>query len=162
MFCMTNMKGSGLWLMLLLLAGVALIKTISDRYEEIVGSLMSSNIEYLVTDGEIIISRSKSGYKYINNYEILYIYSVDDEWYESDVVNFLGDYSSVDKYLTRYPKGKVVSVYYDSSCPSLSVLEPNKVGYSHFYLPLFLIIVFVHSAYMIFKSWNSRRSSGLE
>ena len=141
------MKIKYLWLTIAFLSLFVLAKTLIARGDEIIGIVMSWKIQYKETEGEIVLSTTKSGYKFIREYNIIYVYMIDGELYNSSVINYMADYSNVDKYLTEYPEGKKIKVYYDSDNPRFSVLEPNKKSYSLFVLPTFLFFIFAFSIF---------------
>lgn len=140
------------WLTIVLLSFFVLAKTLIERGNEIVGFVKSSKIQYIETEGEIVLSDIKPGYKFIKEYNIIYVYMIDGELYSSSVINFMAEYSKVDKYLSKYPKGKKVKVYYDSNNPRFSVLEPTKKRYSLFALPVLLFFLFMFSMYSFLSS----------
>jgi hypothetical protein len=81
-----------------------------------------------------IVTQSKTYWKSKGwHYEIWYEYSVDGNIYKSDRVSY-GHTGSSDKsfaldYVSKYPVGKSVVVYYDAIDPNKSVLEPDVYNY---------------------------------
>lgn len=141
------------WLALSFLAFIGFTKVVVDRFDIMRGVLFSSYIEFKTTEGEIMQSKSRSGYKYVREYDIVYVYSVNGTLYDSRVVDFLGDYTEVSRYLSKYKKGDKVSVYYDQNNPRFSVLDPNKKSYSVFILPFIMLLLSVISTlYALFYS----------
>lgn len=72
--------------------------------------------------------------KSARGYRIKYSYIVNGQEYTSSLVNFSRNYEGVAyKYHHRYPVGAEVVVFYDSSDPSVSVLEKEPIGIGVFF-----------------------------
>lgn len=123
-------------ILLIMFCGLSIVFV--TNYSIIKGTIFSDYIEFEVVGGEIKksltrIQRGKgSSYK---KYSIEYEYVVNGVIYHSDVVTFSSKKNG-EEYVKKYPVGKIVSVYYQKSSPSFSVLEPNIRE------PLILIIPF--------------------
>jgi len=159
------------WLSLYLLAalGFAVCFIIGDWFP-IFGTLFISPSSLLKTTGVIYKSNAdilqggedsaglvRGQHFKICHYKIYYSFSIDGKIYRSRRINFLSaNYLScneVKEYVKKYYVGKSVNVYYMSSSPWISVLEPqNKINFSDYLLPnfslpygivLFIIIPFL-------------------
>ena len=81
------------------------------------------------TTGEIARSEKKSFGIYRKAfYDIRYSYTVDNMSYIGSQINYNTKTSDVAKTLKKYPTGKQVTVYYDSSSPHFSILEKSTLG----------------------------------
>lgn len=86
--------------------------------------------------------------------EVTYRYTVNDQWYAGDTVNF-GQYGSGNRshaqgIVDRYPSGQRITVYYNPDSPGTAVLEPGLTWSSYLVLGIglcfagvpFLILIF--------------------
>ena len=77
-----------------------------------------------------------------STYDIKYSYIVADTAYTSNQINFLSNGSkSASETARRYPVDKIVTVYYDTSNPSFSVLEVTHLEFA-VWLQLIAAILF--------------------
>ncbi len=90
----------------------------SELWPSVSGEIIISEIESYTNHGERLYSA-----------DIHYSYMVEGEEYNgAGITNADAStsvQSSVKKDLKRYPKGKIVDVYYDPDFPEISVLEPG-------------------------------------
>ncbi len=113
---------------LFMFAGYATYKYITNPLEE---EAKASELWPSVS-GEIIISEIESHTSHgerLYSANIHYFYTVDGKKYSgSGITNTDAStsvQSSVKKDLKKYPRGKIVEVYYDPEFPEISVLEPG-------------------------------------
>lgn len=79
---------------------------------------------------------------------MLYTYEIDGRTLTGNHVGFgememMSDRDDADRVARRYPKGKVVDVYYDPATPRISVLEPGvRPGtYNELIIPAVLVLM---------------------
>jgi len=160
--------------MTLLWAGVGMLAAslwlVLQNWQDIKGSFFSDIATFRSAEGKVVSSSTYTSTrkrKTYHHYSIEYEYVVNGKNYRSDEITFNDNYSLdqefAQTYITKYPVGKKVTVYYDPHDPSFSVLEPEKNGDSGLGL-LFLAfstLVFVLSiAYLlIIKVFFHKKSS---
>jgi hypothetical protein len=116
-----------------------LLFVIAIRFDDIKGTFNDS-ISYLTTRGTITSSSVRGSWTrgVYYHYDIRYEYYVAQKRYESNKITFsytgAKDKKFAEEYITEYPIGKEVTVYYDSDNPSFSVLEPSIMDTHSFYL----------------------------
>ena len=113
------------------------------RFDDIRGSFLLNTIEFNETTGKINTSDISHGSKPRFRFNIKYEYQVNSKSYESSRIGFgfkgSDKKESVDLIVSRYPIGQQVTVYFDKSNPSFSVLEPernNRFGF------IFLMVLY--------------------
>lgn len=115
------------------------------RFEDIRGSFFLNTIEFITTTGQISKSDISHGSKPRFRFNIKYQYQVAGQTYESTRVGFgfkgSDKKESVDLIINRYPAGQEVTVYFDKSNPSFSVLEPERNSKFGFILLLALYLM---------------------
>lgn len=130
----TSINKSNSMSKLFLQLGTALILitvAICVKNNEIIESwFVDSANTYDTTDGEIIESNiSHTGIHGGWKFNISYRYFVENVEYISTRVLFsyeaLSDKSYAEGYISKYPVGRKVLVYFDPNNPSMSVLEPK-------------------------------------
>jgi Protein of unknown function (DUF3592) len=119
---------------------------ILSNWHDIKGAYFSDPVSFSSTAGRIV---SSSTYTSTPKRTTYYHYSIEYEFttngknYRSDEITFDNNYRLEQKfaqvYVSKYPVGKKVTVYYDPRDPSFSVLEPEEKGDAAVEL-LFLII----------------------
>jgi Protein of unknown function (DUF3592) len=133
-------------------AGIAVLAfslvTIYFNWDEIRGIYFTDAASFSSTEGRIFSSsidtskRRGTTYYY---YEIEYEFIVNEKRYRSDRIAFYENVSAnpgfAESYVSKYPVGKPVNVYYDPKDPSFSVLEPEVKGGAEFELGLLIIAV---------------------
>ena len=96
------------------------------------------------TEGVIVKSERKIVGKFgVLAYDIRYTYTVDDEFYFGNQVNYDVRSSSSEDYLGRYLVNMPVQVYYDSSNPQYSILEKSALGFGVYFQIFLLIVTFI-------------------
>ena len=79
--------------------------------------------------------------------DLSYAYTVQGENYTGDRISTIAtstsSFSEVDKELSKYPEGELVTVYYNSEAPSISMLEPGAGFFTYVitYGPLLFCLV---------------------
>jgi hypothetical protein len=103
------------------------------------------SVEGVITLSQIdtFLSESDTGSTTMYHPQVSYNFRVDGTVYQSDLIN-LGDYSTTNlqwaqKWLSPYPIGKTVSVFYDPGRPEKAVLEPGPTG--GLLIPLFVGVI---------------------
>jgi hypothetical protein len=119
---------------------------ILSNWHDIKGTYFSDPASFSSTDGRIVSSSTYTSTpkrKTYYHYSIEYEFTVNGKNYRSGEITFDNNYSLEQKfaqaYISKYPVGKKVSVYYDPRDPSFSVLEREEKGDASAEL-LFLII----------------------
>lgn len=116
-----------IWTMLALGVGSVLIEDIRAPYKELSSYETTKGI---VISSQVIYGGPKAGWQF----EIYYQYQLYGKQYISNKVNFVNtgdDYDTYARnYVEKYPIGKVVTVYYERTNPSKSVLEPKNYSSS--------------------------------
>jgi len=106
-----------------------------SNWHDVKGLYVSDPASFRSAEGRIVSSSTytvtrKRGTYY--HYSIEYDFTVDGKSYRSDEVTFNHNYSLDEEfaqsYISKYPVGKQVTVYYDPHDPSFSVLEPEEKG----------------------------------
>lgn len=134
------------------------------RWNDIKGSYLIneaalSQTTGTITESEIICkSGSKTGRTY--HYAIRYRFRANERDYESEQVTFThtgtSNKSFAEEYIRKYPVGNSVTVFYQETNPSFSVLEPeSKDGGFLLSFPVFAgltILVFIWALFAFFKS----------
>jgi len=124
------------------------------RFDDIRGSFFLNTIEFIQTDG--IVNKSDLGYgsKPRYRFDIKYQYKINGESYESTRVGF--GFKGSDKkekvalILNRYPIGQRVTVFFNKSNPSFSVLKPERNDRFIFILLLVLYLIGIGLVIYIF------------
>lgn len=81
------------------------------------------------TYGLVVSSIVEYGNKGVGTHNTRYEYEVEGSRYSSNKVSFEANYSdTAHQIVKKYPAGKKVIVYYDSSNPSASILEKTPLG----------------------------------
>ena len=92
-------------------------------------------IKYLLSDIdqniEGVITKSRLGTipRGTKFYDIEYEYQVDGVYYKSSMVAFSERTKNPRDVVEKYPEGKRVMVFYDSSRPNIAILEQRGLGY---------------------------------
>jgi hypothetical protein len=143
-----GMLAASLWLVL-------------SNWHDVKGSFFSDTATFKSIEGRLVSSStytSKWKKKIYYHYSIEYEFTVGGKNYRSDEITFNNNYSLdqefAQTYISKYPVGKKVTVYYDPHDPSFSVLEPEEWGDSGLGLLflLFSALVFVlSSAYLLIR-----------
>jgi Protein of unknown function (DUF3592) len=135
-------------------AGIAVLAfallSVYLNWSDIRGIYFSDPADFSLIEGKIV---SSSTYEYkprrgsLNYYySIEYEFIVNEKRYRSGKITFYEHFSTnpefAQSYVSKYPVGKQVTVYYDPNDPSFSVLEPEVKGGAEFELAL-LITSFV-------------------
>jgi uncharacterized protein DUF3592 len=131
------------------------------NWQEIKGSFFSDLATFRSAEGKIVSSStytSTRNRKTYYHYSIEYEYVVNGKNYRSDEITFNDNYS-IDQefaqtYISNYPVGKKVTVYYDPHDPSFSVLEPEKNGDSALdllFLAISALVFVLSSAYLLIR-----------
>lgn len=117
-------------------------------FREFAGGDVSTFIQFIradidsTTKGVIFHSTVSLSNKYGDaSYLILYDYEVAGVTYTSRIVNYRGMDVDVSATVKKYPAGKVVTVHYDASNPSLSVLEVTNLGFGVVFILLFCLAI---------------------
>jgi hypothetical protein len=132
------------------------------HYSSLKGIIGESLIDYGTVTGKIIHSETRSlsvRYSGGTGYYIVYKYVIDGKIYKSDIITFAADDAQVDKYLKKYPYGKMVTVYYQKSNPSFAVLEPNTKSWTVFlraFIWTIFMIVFLSTKIKKIKNTKGR------
>ena len=79
-------------------------------------------------EGEVLYSKVEFIPRGAKAYRVRYSYEVKGRYYESRMVNYLGRTSKPRETVEMYPQGKIVQFFYDSSSPSMSVLNRTELG----------------------------------
>ena len=123
------------------------------RYEDIRGGFFAESIHLESTQGLIITSkvnfhagmRGVSGYRFIIEYE----FEVKGLKYFSDKVSFGNKHfrqkSKAKAITSKYPVGKIVTVYYETDNPELSILEPKDNSNTEFFIAILIFGGFIIS-----------------
>jgi len=99
-----------------------------------------------VVEGRILNSRTvRVGRWSVLAHEIEFAYKIGDREYRNDQVNHDLRTSNASELVKKYPAGKIVAVYYDSSKPQHSVLERGKPGSGVFLQLIVVLCVFPFS-----------------
>jgi hypothetical protein len=126
---------------ILVLGGILL--SLFSSWRDIKGSYFSDTASFGSTEGKIVSSsayqaRRRRGGGVHYYYSIKYEFAVDNKSYNSDKITFASNSSYAQRfaqsYVSKYPVGKPVTVYYDPDDPSFSVLEPEVKGDFSIYL----------------------------
>lgn len=132
---------------------IAAMWLIFEDWHSFRGSYLVDKSSYQQLSGLIIESSaytSKYKRKTMYHYKILYEFTIKGAKFYSDRVTFAGDESSSKEYaelfLSRYPKGKIVTVFYDPSDPTFSVLEPEVTDGGTTMLIVFVLLIIFFSA----------------
>jgi hypothetical protein len=112
----------------------------------------------IITSSEVICRNPKGGKVY--EYSIRYKFRVNEKELESDRITFAPPVSNqrgfAEAYVSKYPVGKEITVFYEKDNPSFSVLEPEEKDESvlKFFLggALFITVVFIWAAFNFFRS----------
>jgi hypothetical protein len=102
-------------------------------------------VEGVITLSQVdsYLSESDSGTTTMYHPQVSYNFSVNDQDYHGDVINMddisTSDIRAAEKIIARYPKGKVVLIYYDPGRPEKAVLEPGLTG--GLFIPLSIGII---------------------
>ncbi len=116
-------------------------------------SYIFANLDSTVT-GKIIESGVLEFGKYRSErYKVRYSYNIGNHYYIGSVVNYRRNDSTEDV-LKKYPVGKNVQVYYDSTSPRYSVLEKTGIsgGIVFNLFAVFIFTPFVGYEYYLFSS----------
>lgn len=129
-----------IWALLALGGASILVEDISAPYKNLNSYETTSGI---IISSQITFGGARNGGW---QFEIFYKYQVHGTQYVSNKVNFVstGDDSSdayAKSYVEKYPVGKAVTVYYEHSNPSKSVLEPENYSNSALYWTIFLSVL---------------------
>ncbi|WP_269620325.1 DUF3592 domain-containing protein [Zhongshania sp. BJYM1] len=81
-----------------------------------------------VVEGKILYSKVAFIPRGTRAHNVRYSYQVEGRYYESRMINYLGRTSKPRETVEMYPQGKIVQVFYDSSSPSMSVLNRTELG----------------------------------
>jgi len=115
------------------------------RFDDIKGSFFLNTIDFIETDGQINKADIGYGSKPKFRFDITYQYQVNGKSFESSRIGFgfkgSDKKESVDQIINRYPVGQKVTVYFDKSNPSFSVLEPERNSKFGFILLLLLYLM---------------------
>jgi hypothetical protein len=88
--------------------------------------------------------------------EVTFRYTVNDQWYAGDTVNFgeygSSDYSHAQEIVDRYSSGQRVTVYYKPDSPGTAVLEPGLTWSSYLVLGIGLCFAGVPMLILFFGS----------
>jgi Protein of unknown function (DUF3592) len=143
-----GMLAASLWLVL-------------SNWHDLKGSFFSDLATFKSIEGRIVSSStytSKWKRKTYYHYSIEYEFTVNGKNYRSDEITFNDNYSIdqefAQKYISKYPVGKKVTVSYDPHDPSFSVLEPEESGDSALAVLflLFSVVVFIlSSGYLLIR-----------
>ena len=147
------------WLGVGLLA--ASLWLVLSNWHDVKGSLFSDPATFKSIEGRIVSSSTYTSKRKRNtyyHYSIDYEFTVNGKSYRSDEITFNNNHSLdqefAQKYTSKYPVGKNVTVYYDPHDPSFSVLELEEWGDSGLAVLflLFSVIVFVlSSGYLLIR-----------
>jgi hypothetical protein len=134
---------------------------ILSNWHDIKGSYFSSPASFRSTEGSIVSSStytSKPRRETHYHYSIEYEFTINGKNYRSDEITFDNNYSLDPKfaqiYISKYPVGKKVTVYYDPHDPSFSVLEPEEKGYAGaelFFLIISVLVLVLSSVYLLIR-----------
>lgn len=120
----------------LLLAPIWLI--VSD-WRSFKGTYLVDRSKFVSTEGEIISSTtytttSRKRNRVYYHYAISYRYSINGRTYQSKGITFRPDYDArpqiAEYYVSKYPVGSRVTVYYDPADPTFSVLELDMISHN--------------------------------
>ncbi len=132
------------------------------RFDDIRGSFFLNTIEFAQTNGQVNTSDLGHGSKPRFRFDIKYQYQINGETYESSRVGFgfkgSDKKESVELILNRYPVGQKVTVYFDKSNPSFSVLELERSSRFDFIL---LLILYLMVAGLVIYAFVKRRHKTL-
>jgi hypothetical protein len=137
------------------------------RWHDVRGSHFTDIRSLATTQGTIVhaeTDKHSGRYGTSYHYDIKYEFYVGAERFRSDEVTFAGagqkDQKSAQSYVERYRVGRRVTVYYDPSDPSFSVLEPSvRENFTLVFvsmiigMAMFLVLVARH----YFKRFSQRR-----
>lgn len=139
-------------------------------WPEIRGTYWIDSTQWQTTTGTILDGRiydryiSRVGTRYY--YQIHYRYTVRDQAFESSQVTFT-ERGSVNPafaegYLSKYPVGKEIVVYYLPNDPAFAVLEPDQRGHYFGQLAFTLLGLICAISYLVDKAqtFASRRKPG--
>ena len=88
---------------------------------------------------------------------ITYKYTIDENDFIGDILKFgkieTGNNSRENYYLKKYPVDKCIIIYYNSSNPSESVIEPGLSGDSYF-LPIFGLIFSIVGGCVVYVGFD--------
>jgi len=123
-----------------------------------------TSAEGIIVSSSTYTSESKHTIYY--HYNIEYEFNVNGRYYLSNEITFSGEYSNHHEetrgYLSKYPIGKKVIVYYDPQDPNFSVLEPDiyfDAELNMFFLVIALSIFVISGSYLLVRKilFSSRR-----
>jgi hypothetical protein len=99
---------------------------IALQWDDFRGSHLLKRQALQTAAGTIVSSKITHRYR-TDYYQVAYEFVLDGIRYRSEHVTFgyKGGYALAQEYVIRYPVGKRVTVYYEASNPSFSVLEPE-------------------------------------
>lgn len=143
----------------ILLLGLV-IAALNLNYGHIKGNLFGDWIEYKTTIGEIVGSKTVVGRRKSLKYEIKFRYTVNNQEYQSDLVNLAGRSSYNHEYarsmVRKYPWKSNVTVYYDVDSPSFAVLDPKvrepREAFFAIVICLFLVGMMAYVNYKVFTA----------
>ena len=122
----------------------------SETWPNVKGIVLSSEIKsHLSNDSRTTYSA-----------EINYEYSIDNETISNNQIKFgylsTSDRSDASEYTNKYPKNKDVTVFYNSSDPYESVLEPG-VHTSTYFMPIFgLVFALFGSVFVVIGLFSKK------
>lgn len=115
-----------------------------------------ASVEGIIVSSSTYTSKSKRTVYY--HYNIEYEFNVNARYYLSNEITFSGEYSTHQEetrgYLSKYPIGKKVKVYYDPQDPNFSVLEPDiyfDAELNMFFLVIALSVFVISGSYMLIR-----------
>lgn len=131
----------GLWLALSAVRRVGLAKHRSQSWPSVPGVVLKSSKREANFGSEK--SRNPRGNSHLLEFE--YEYVVNGETYRSSSPLFFGlyQYDDIEAFISRFPAGIEVSVYYDPESPSRAVIDrslPGKSGQHEIWFGVLLVV----------------------
>jgi hypothetical protein len=135
----------------------------AKRWHNIKGSHFTDTIRLSKIPNRIVSAETYQGKRNVVHYAIEYEYAVEGQKFRSDKVTFSHTGESgagfAERYVSKYPVGAQVTVYYEPDDPDFSALEPN-VKESYRYSPCLisiLTVAAVASACGLYSMYYRRR-----
>lgn len=138
--------GFGLTFIIFLLVGSGLTWWGWNILQDAKASTSWPKAQGVITDSRVHSSRDSDGAMSYQP-DVVYEYSIQNRSYKNQTIKFgensYSNHSDAEYYVTRYPKGKKVSVSYDPKRPDKSVLEPGVTGGSYIVIGIGALFVVI-------------------